>query len=328
MAEVGELFADLLRLRWVSGLNKVTNPSLVGLESWLINGAYSWLPSPAGVVLLDVSTDIDSLANAIASEVSRFSCATYESLLDAGPGGHSDQALGWALIRYYYATFYAAHALLRISGQSVTMVSHETASRLNSIGGQYLGISPGIHPGLNLIRVDPKNRFRVLISRIGEGRGGSHEEMWKLFLAFVADLETQLILTQGQTQDALRAVQTLTELRNQLCRRGKRNGSWLSSVRNDLNYRHKHGVWYPYGVTKETAKSLFFRMQRWTPSAAGGYEIGKVSDELGCFIDSCNVMTQLLTAALFDLSNRATTKRYGFVDRQPFKLLRLRQVNL
>ena len=326
MAEVGELFADLLRLRWVSGLNKVTMPTHVGVESWLLTGAFSWLPSPAGQVLLDVSTNTDSLADAIASEVSRFSCAAYESLLDAEPGPNADRALGWALVRYYYATFYAAHALLRISGQSVTMVSQQTALRLNAIGGQYLGMSPGMTAGLHLVKIDPQNRFRVSVSKIGGSGGGSHEEMWKLFLALVVELERQLILTQGQSQDALLAVQTLTELRKQLCRRGKSNGSWLSSVRNDLNYRHEHGVWYPYRVTGKAAISLIIRMRRWLPTSADGYEIGKVNDDLGCFVDSCNVMTRLLTAALFDLSSRATKARSSFVDRQPFKLLRLRNV--
>lgn len=326
MAEVGDLFADLLRLRWVSGLNKVMTPALVGVESWLVTGSYSWLPSPAGIVLLDVSAKTDSLADAIASEISRFSCATYESLLDAEPGAHTDRALGWALVRYYYATFYAAHALLRISGQSVTMISPQTASRLNTIGGQYLGMSPGMTAGLHLVRIDPQNRSRVSICKIGGSNGGSHEEMWKLFLALVAELEGQLILTQGQSQVALLAVQTLTELRKQLCRRGKSNGSWLSSVRNDLNYRHEHGVWYPYRVTGKAAASLILRMQRWIPTAGDGYEIGKVNDDLECFVDSCNVMTRLLTSALFDLSTRAAKTRSSFVDRQPFKLLRLRNI--
>jgi hypothetical protein len=328
MAEVGEFFADSLRSRWVDGLNKVMTPTLPGVESWLLAGAYSWLPSPAGEVRLDISRDTGSLANAIASEVARFSCAAYESLLDAIPGTHTNRSLGWALVRSYYATFYAAHALLRISGQSVTMVSQHTATTMNAIGVQYLGVSPNIKSGLHLARTDPKCRTRVLLTSLGANNGGSHEQMWKLFLKLVLDQESQLILTQGQSHDALHAVQVLTELRKQLCRSGNSNGAWLSSVRNDLNYRHGRGVWYPYFITGNTATALITRMHRWMPTAADGYEIGKVSDDLACFIDSCNVMTQLLTAALRDLSRRATKTRSSFVDRQPFRLLRLRSVDI
>jgi len=326
VAEVGELFADLLRPRWVSGLNKVKTPTVAGVESWLMTGAYTWLPSPAEFIQLDISGNTDSLAEAFASEVARFSCAAYESLLDAAPGAHADQSLGWALVRYYYATFYAAHALLRVSGQSVIMMAAQTASTLNSIGGQYLGVSPGITEGLHLVQIDPLSRSHVLISKIEASRRGSHEQMWKLFLALVVGLERQLILTQGQSHDAQVAVQILTELRTQLCRRGKNNGAWLSSVRNDLNYQHGHGVWFPYRVTKRAANALMAKMQLWIPTTPYGYEISKVSDDLGYFVDSCNVMIRLLTAALNDLSERAAQTRSSFVDRQPFKLLRLRSV--
>lgn len=279
-----------------------------------------------GVVQLGTSAATESLAEAMANEIARFSCATYESLLDAVPGDHSDRALGWALVRYYYATFYAAHALLRISGKSVTMISQQTATLLNSVGGQYLGVSPGVVSGLHLVEMDSTNGHRALIRKIGSNNGGSHEEMWKLFLQLLIELEDQLILTQGRSQDALDAVDILTELRKQLCRRGKNNGAWLSSVRNELNYRQEHGVWYPYKVTDKAATALFSRMQRWVPNAADGYEIGKVKDDLGCFVDSCNVLTRLLTAALCDLSGRAVRARSSFVDRKPFKLLRLRNI--
>lgn len=328
MAEVGELFADLLRPRWVRGLNKVMTPKVISVESWLMMGDYSWRPSSAGKVELDVPYNTESLAQAIASEVARFSCAAYESLLDAVPGTHADPALGWALVRYYYATFYAAHALLRISGQSVTMISSTTASKLNAIGGQYLGVSPGIVNGLYLIKINAMNPRCVSMSKIGSNGGGSHEEMWKLFLELLLELEDELILTQGHSQGALIVVEVLTELRKQLCRQGKNNGAWLSLVRNNLNYRQGHGVWYPYEMTDKAAIKLIARMQRWIPTAANGYDIGKVHDDLGCFVDSCNVMTRLLTAALNDLSNRAAKKRSSFVDRQPFKFLRLRKVSV
>ena len=131
MADVGELFADALRPRWVKGLNYVTGTREDGVEAWLVAGKFSWLPISAGVVQLDTSASTDLFAEAMASEIARFSCATYESVLDALPGNHSDRALGWALVRYYYATFYAAHALLRISGKSVTMISAQTALLLN-----------------------------------------------------------------------------------------------------------------------------------------------------------------------------------------------------
>ncbi len=328
MPQVGDYFADLLRPRWAAGLNKVTIPNVAGVESWLLSGKYNWLPSPAGAVHLDASAAKDSLAQAVASEVARFSCATYESLLDASPREHEDRALGWALIRYYYATFYAAHALLRLSGKSITMIAPQTASTLKRVGGQYLGVSPQLENGLHIIEIDSINRSKIVIRKIGSGNGGSHEDMWRVFLKLVKDLEDQLVLTQGQSQPALAAVQVLVKLRTQLCQQGKASGAWLSSVRNSLNYRHEYGVWYPYTLTSKAASGLLQRMNRWGPSDPNGFDIGLATNDLEWFIDSCNVTTRLLTAALNDLSSRAVKSRSSFVDRQPFKLLRLRRVNV
>jgi hypothetical protein len=277
---------------------------------------------------LDVTGAASSLADAIAGEIARFSCAAYESLLDASPDEHAGRALGWALVRYYYATFYAAHALLRLSGSAVTMISGQTAAKLNAVGGQYLGVSPQIAGGLHLVQIARSDPSKVQISKIGGGSGGSHEDMWKLFLDLVADIEGQLVLTQGQSQEALAAAQLLTEFRRQLCKQGKNNGAWLSTVRNNLNYRQDYGVWYPYAVTEKFATSLHSRMSRWNPGHIEGYDIGRDKGDLVCFVDSCNVMTQLLTAALKDLAQRSERSGSGFVDRQPFKLLRLSKLTV
>ena len=326
MTEIGAIFADYLRPRWVVGLNKIGIPTLKGVESWLINGAYSWLPSPSGSLLLDTSNVSNTLAEAFASEISRFSCATYESLIDSTPRNQGDQSLGWTLIRHYYASFYAAHALLRISGTAIIMMSSQTASALNRVGGQYLGLSPNITAGLHILQVDRTNSNRLVLQKIGGGSGGSHEEMWKVFLVLLRDLEQNIVLAQGRDPSALATVQALTALRAHLCRQGKDNGAWPSMVRNNVNYRHDYGVWYPYKLTAKAGSQLLLRMAKWVPHAEEGYEIGSTEDELACFVDVCNVLTQLLTASLSDIARRSTKSKSGFVDRLPFKLLRLRNL--
>jgi hypothetical protein len=40
----------------------------------------------------------------------------------------------------------------------------------------------------------------------------------------------------------------LSELASNLCHAGNANGTWLSSVRNDITYKQSFGTWYPYRV--------------------------------------------------------------------------------
>lgn len=328
MIDIGDIFADHIRPRWVTGLNKVVSPSLQGAEAWLLGGTYSWLPSTAGTLQLDASNTMDALADAFASEIARFSCAAYESLLDAEPRNQDARSLGWTLVRHYYATFYAAHAILRISGTAITMISPHTASTLNRVGGQYLGMNPQVTSGLHTFQVHQSAPNRLVLRKIGGGNGGSHEEMWKTFLALLEQLEHQIVLTQGHDPNAISAVQVLTSLRTQLCRQGKVNGAWPSTIRNNINYRHDYGVWYPYKLTNKASTQLLSRLARWAPNEVDGYDIGHSVDDLSCFVDICNVSIRLLTSSLGDIARRSTKPKSGFVDRQPFKLLRLRRLQI
>jgi hypothetical protein len=152
--------------------------------------------------------------------------------------------------------------------------------------------------------------------------------MWRLFLNLVRHVENEIVRTQGHSADALSAVAVLTNLRGQLCQQGLNNGAWLSTVRNNLNYRQDYGVWYPYSVTSRFAADLLNRMSRWTPGDANGYGIGPASCDLAGFVDACNVVSKLLTSALADVARRAPSPQRSFVGRKPFKLLRLRNLNV
>lgn len=328
MEDVTAAFADGLRPKWLSGLNTIGAPKYKSVAEWLQKGTYGWLPTmSSGVNRLDISGSGTGLTDAVASEISRFSCAAYESLLDSLPEDMPTRSLGWPLVRHYYATFYCAHALLRINGISLTYVPAQIAANLNQIGSQYIGYSPQISSGLYLIEREPGQPNVISLTKLSAG-GGSHEDMWKRFLAFLVETENSIISSQGSLPAAQAAVKISKELRAQLCRQGKNDGAWPSTVRNAINYRQDYGVWYPYSRKVEFATDLINRMTRWQPADPLGFEIGGTKDELLCFTDICNVVTQILTSALQDISARSPYAGRSFVDRHAFKLLRHRQITV
>lgn len=326
MADLGTYFAEYLRPRWITNLHKVEQGSSGGVDSWLAKGDYNWINASGGGAVLQLSTSTTSLAEAFASEVSRFSCAAYESLLDAKAAPHSPSALGWGLIRYYYASFYAAHALLRVSGDSLTMISPKTANAMNTAGGYYLGVSPNISSALYLVHSDIHTTGQLTLTKVG-GAGGSHEEMWQHFLKLLRAAENDILGKYAGSTDAAAALYELKNLQTELCNSGKSNGSWLSTVRNNLNYRHDYGVWFPFECTKKTAESLGARMLEWRPNAQRT-PVPKGAHSLAPFISACNITTSLLTGALAEISKRSPKPSSSFVARQPYRLLRTRLVPL
>ena len=55
----------------------------------------------------------------------------------------------------------------------------------------------------------------------------------------------------------------IEELCNNLCTGQSSNGSWLSFVRNEVNYRHIWGAWYPYRDYKPYYNQLFDDSNLW-----------------------------------------------------------------
>ncbi len=120
-------------------------------------------------------------------------------------------------------------------------------------------------------------------------------------------------------------MEALKILGNNLCKDGKQNGAWLSTVRNGLNYRHDYGVWFPCTLTPTAAKKLSNRMMDWKPLSKAGISAKPLND-LSTFVDSCNATTQLLTSSLLEISKRAPNLSSSFVSRGALRLLRTRKV--
>jgi hypothetical protein len=316
-------FSDGMRPKWPPGLQNIHLPGFKSVEEWLLKGTYTWISSVPGLVELALPIAQPGLTEALAGEISRFSCASYETFLDAGPSGPSTKALGWQIVRHYYAAFYSAHALLRIAGVSLFFLSSDSANILNRLGGQYLGVTPQLSKGLYSVRRDSSNQQTVRLEKLSPG-GGSHEDMWKQMLSLLVELESSIILMQGQIPAAMTAVGISTLLRAKLCQKGKANGAWPSSIRNSVNYRHDLAVWYPYGQRQTFYDTLASRMSRWKPNDALGFDINQTSSDLVSFAEICNVLSHILTAVLKDISSRAPVARRSFVDRVAFKLLRER----
>lgn len=319
-------FAEGLRPMWPAGINTIEKPKFNRTVDWLLAGNYIWLSAINGVARLQLPFGHTGFSSALANEIARFSCAAYESLIDATPTSMHPQAIAWPLVRGYYATFYCSHALLRISGCAITFISGQEAQQLNTLGGQYLGVSPQISRGLHSVFVDPTNTSVIVLKKISAGQGGSHEDMWKLFLVLMTDIEDRMLQLVRQVPSAASAVQISIRLRSSLSNAGNQNGAWASTVRNAINYKHDYGIWFPYAKNATACNKITANMKRWHPSTAATFTMNPTSDDLMELSEISNVVTHILTSTLSDISRRSPRKGKSFVDRYPFKLLRERKI--
>jgi hypothetical protein len=123
---------------------------------------------------------------------------------------------------------------------------------LTEIGQLFCGDSFSVSPGNYELRTEQASdrSFAVTLKKAAEG-GGAHEIFWKRFNAFLSELANDV--AADREPEANLVIAKIEELQALLSSKGLSNGSWLSSMRNEINYQHQYGVWFPFDVDERDA---------------------------------------------------------------------------
>ena len=149
----------------------------------------------------------------------------------------------WALVKLYYAAFYAGHALTRTLGEGCSFFYKKHTDRIASVADAN-GIAPVLRVDAGLYHcVLNANASAITYMKAASTAGGAHEAFW---LAFGNKLKSvaEDILTGPLPRADAQAV--YVQINSMLQIIGRKTGySWLSGIRNDLQYRLQHGAWFP-----------------------------------------------------------------------------------
>jgi len=225
--------------------------------------------------------------------------AAFESIHGIPSRQDIPRSTAWTLIRGYYAAFFAANAMARIFDAWVSQMDKEQIIELNK-AMVAIGEKPCIHQGLHRVEIDPRTKsFSVcpLHKR-------SHEATWKEFGILIERLVQELLKdSHSADKDAQEAavlfLEILEVLRTSPCRN---DYNWLSLIRNELNYQHKHGAWYPHYRVSRFREEVNRYIAGWkrSPSAM------LVPEEhiLIRFSKGCAQLVSLMRELLQDLNRR------------------------
>lgn len=196
--------------------------------------------------------DIQKIRMVYVNDMNRMAMASIETVV----GIYGDKPFGkskaWKIIRLYYASFFAAHCLMRMFGRSCTFMGPEHAKKLLEISTLTHGDNVQIDKGFYCIDFDEKKSTLFFTQLVD-----SHRDTWKCFRQLVERLQGKL---SGLT--APKSVQTnifdfISNLKYGLSYfRCVDSWNWLSDFRNKVNYQHAAGVWYPYGYERNISDKL------------------------------------------------------------------------
>lgn len=285
-------------------LNGVLSPKLKvnePIRNWLVGG--SWIPQ-AGMTNKRLTAEIyshDQLSDYFVSETIKLSIAAMSSCIQIENNTADNRSCAWQLVRYYYSAYYAANALMRLSGHACTNLGALECSAINTTAELYGvgGNAPKdkLSGGVFHLKINqgPTPNFSL---GVAPGKG-VHVQLWLVFLAYLKDLKSKIRLSPAPKIDRDNAVKEIESLEKEFSREG---GGWLSEVRNAVNYRFEHSAWYPYAplnVDRSTLRNSFKIHAQggtiFTPAAATEHELTKAVRVCGFLIgwltDSLNVIT-------------------------------------
>lgn len=257
------------------------------------------------------------ITGAIGGDAARLAAACFTSMANIAPAIEEASSIPWGLIRLYYASFYAGHSLLRLVGRSCTYFESQHVGRIKSLfvargepiafdlpAGLYSCSLNGGQTGFSMIQA----RGRV---------GGAHETFWGIFDDFLSHSTEDVLRGHLAGTDARDIFAKLEALRR-IYRRSI-GASWLSAVRNEIQYRHGMGVWAPLTINR-TRRALLSRLaSQWMRDPMDIDVDVPPSGDLPAFVLACAFTAAMCRVVLVRISERSSLPARSFA-RIPLQL--------
>lgn len=251
-----------------------TGPTTGDIRAWLANQNYFLDVDLQPSTFALRPSDSSELTQALANDINRLSTAAFESAAGVGVDSILPRSLAWGSIRTYYASFFAAHGLMRLFGTACTQLDAEHVDAVHNTATAFgrAGAVASLEAGFYVAEIDA-SFARITFRKLKD----SHRDTWSTLLTVIDELIAAIPGTTALGAHKLEAVSLLSALRDGLTRANCVRGNWLSLTRNSINYRLSHHAWYPYS-SKAASSALLTAVPRgWlqppvSPSAGGDLE--------------------------------------------------------
>ncbi|WP_270938007.1 hypothetical protein [Falsiroseomonas oryzae] len=277
------------------------------MRGWIQGGQYRVLSSTGAghAVLGDFS--YDDVASYLAFDFQRFAMASLESHVACAVEVGDAASLGWVLVKAYYSAFFAAHTIIRVTGRGFIRFDSNQASFLNAVAALYVQPDAGISAGNYAfdLATNASDLAEMRIRRSPDS-SGTHDMFWRYFLVFLRGIEDEVVQQGDPDQSAILAQTNL--LHSLLAPPGYSNGSWLSFIRNEINYRHNFGVWLPRSLSR--SERDFILNGRLSVRPRTDFEARR--EPIRAFLSACRSLARLSFDVTSEVVDRIDDRRARF----------------
>ncbi|MBR0834688.1 hypothetical protein JQ612_15980 [Bradyrhizobium manausense] len=245
----------------------------------------------------------------------RFASASFASISTVSSEIEDKRAVPWALIKLYYSAFYAGHSILRLLGQSCSYLEPSHVQHLRKLTVA-LGLEPKFTVDAGLYHFTVNGGQTGFALERATGRvGGAHEAFWKVFGAFIEEMTEQVLLGRLAPGEAREVFLKLDAWRSILQRHGAiASSSWLSAMRNEIQYKLTHKLWPPASLNKHARSALARIVKQWERDPMN-LDLSHLSrSDLEQFVLACTFTVTLCRVLLARIAERSSAGPRSFAS--------------
>ncbi|MBZ6379759.1 MULTISPECIES: hypothetical protein [Pacificimonas] len=261
-----------------------------GIQQYLLTAAYE--PEAAaqetGIVLK--LSSLPQIIPYVNFDFERFSFSSLQSLLNCIELQEAPfPSTSWQLLTSYYSAFYSAHAIIRSQGFGSFFVNQRLSAHVNAVMDTY-DVSGQLETGTAMYKIfvdEFDNGFMML--RPSVSASGVHDGFWRDFCQLLSEASSDAKKSGDPDSDIY--VKGIRLLSQKILVGGLGTSSWLAKIRNELNYQHKHNVWFPE-TRRGSKKDVVDRIQVRSPTSFR-FDRGSASRSIEDFVSVTNFLSCL-----------------------------------
>lgn len=289
------------------------------LKAWLANMDYLMYSSLSAKDTFELKYNSKGyIYAALANDCNRFAQAAIESVASVQTEQKLPRSTAWSVVKIYYASFFAVHAILRIFGRSCSQLEKEHVKKVYELAiatGQEGGLT-GLEHGFYFSKID-RNLGTISFHKMKD----SHADTWASFNKLLCDLIDDIPSnTTGLSQQKVDAVDLLSKIKNLTSRSRANRGNWLSVIRNQVNYQHTHGTWFPYNNSSYSTE-LVNRNMLWKNSPIS-FDGDITKGDIEVFFNAANCIVSFLHKLLISGFEKGDRKS-SVLQNGTFRLIHL-----
>ena len=285
----------------------IDQPREDGVRSWFEKGSFQIDSGSTEELIILNRANLSDLAPFIAWDYERFALSSIESWIESTTLSKRPKAIGWPLLKLYYAAFFGGHAVMRATGKGVIRLEPKNASNLADLSALFMtkiSVTAGTYL-FEIIQLEDRT-LNIAFKKL-TGSGGAHDQFWRQFYIFLTKLSEEV--AAADETGAATVIAQISDLQSILSANGMTGGTWLSTVRNQINYQHQFSAWFPYTPSNQEAFTTKLMNPKISAAIRNDYSPGK--NPLNAFNATCRLISEINREVALEIGRRETKRRFG-----------------